>query len=66
MNLLGYAPISIRKGQLSALAKELAPAMLAKVGDHADFATTNKYYVTDTLEERAANTVASARAFAPL
>ena len=66
MNVMGFAPISFRKGQLSALAKELRPVMLAKVGDHDNVKTTNKYYVTDTVEERAANTVASARAFAPL
>jgi hypothetical protein len=66
MDVKAYSAISFRKGALSALAGFLPPVMLAKVADHRSVETTNTHYVEDSLEQRAANTAASSRAFAPL
>lgn len=64
MNLSAYSGISIRKGALSALAGEVAAPMLAMIADHKSFETTNKFYITDTVELRASNATAATGAFA--
>jgi hypothetical protein len=51
-----WSGISFRKGGLSALAPHVQPHELAQHADHAAVETTRKYYLTQTVEHRAANT----------
>jgi len=72
---LGYTPtefdvsnwsgISFRKGGLSALAPHVQPHELAQHADHANVETTRKYYLTQTIEHRAANTAKMTRSMFP-
>ena len=52
----------VRKGGLSALAPHVQPHELAQHVDHASVETTRKYYLSQTVEHRAANTALMARA----
>lgn len=57
-----WSSISFRKGGLSALAPHVQPHELAQHADHASVETTRKYYLSQTVEHRAANTALMARA----
>eukprot|EP01047_Picozoa_sp_COSAG01_P051613 COSAG01_NODE_5346_length_4320_cov_6.836532_1_plen_101_part_00 len=51
-----YAGISFRKFSLSALARYVQPTILAAHGEHKTVETTNAYYVTQSVEQRAGHT----------
>lgn len=57
-----WSSISFRKGGLSALAPHVQPHELAQHADHASVETTRKYYLSQTVENRAAHTALMARA----
>jgi hypothetical protein len=57
-----WSSISFRKGGLSALAPHVQPHELAQHADHASVETTRKYYLNQTVENRAAHTALMARA----
>ena len=51
-----YSGISFRKFSLSALAKHVQPQILAAHADHKSVETTHRYYVTQSISERAEHT----------
>jgi hypothetical protein len=51
-----WSGISFRKGALSALAEHLQPHQLAAAADHASVETSYKYYLSQTIRQRASNT----------
>ena len=59
-----YSGISFRKGAFSALAKEKQPHQLMLDTDHSNIMTTIKYYLSDTIQQRAGNTAVISRGFA--
>jgi len=60
-----WSGISFRKGGLSALAPFVQPHELAQHADHASVETTRKYYLSQTIENRAANTALMTRTMFP-
>lgn len=55
-DLTKYSGISFRKFALSALAPHVQPTILAAHGEHKSVETTNAYYVTQSVQQRAAHT----------
>ena len=55
-DLTKYSGISFRKFALSALAPHVQPTILAAHGEHKSVETTNAYYVTQSVRQRAAHT----------
>jgi len=51
-----FACISFRKFALSELAKHVQPTILAAHGEHKSVETTNAYYVSQSIDQRAAHT----------
>ena len=51
-----YAGISFRKFALSALAPHVQPTILAAHGEHKSVETTNTYYVSQSVQQRAGHT----------
>jgi hypothetical protein len=51
-----FSGISFRKFALSELAKHVQPTILAAHGEHKSVETTNAYYVTQSVDQRAAHT----------
>jgi hypothetical protein len=58
-----YAGISFRKFALSALAQYVQPTILAAHGEHKSVETTNAYYVTQSVDQRAGHTGLISRNF---
>ena len=58
-----YSGISFRKFSLSALAKHVHPQILAAHADHKSVETTHKYYVTQSVQERAEHSTLIAKGF---
>lgn len=58
-----YAGLSFRKFSLSALAKYVQPPILAAHGEHKSVETTNRYYITQSVEQRAEHTGLISRDF---
>ena len=51
-----FSGISFRKFALSELAKHVQPTILAAHGEHKSVETTNAYYVTQSIDQRASHT----------
>ena len=58
-----YSGISFRKFSLSALAKYVQPQILAAHADHKSVETTHRYYVTQSINERAEHSYLIANGF---
>ena len=56
LDLSKFAGISFRKFALSALAQYVQPPILAAHGEHKSVETTNTYYVTQSVRQRASHT----------
>ena len=61
-----WSGISFRKGGLSALAPYVQPHELAMHADHASVETTRRYYLSQTVESRAAHTALMAVSYTHL
>ena len=62
-NVKDWSGISFRKFSLSALARHVQPQLLAAHGEHGSVEITNKYYVTQTVAQRAEHTGLIAKGF---
>ena len=62
-NVKGWSGISFRKFSLSALARHVQPQLLAAHGEHGSVEITNKYYVTQSVTQRAEHTSLISKGF---